>query len=339
MLANRISFIVRLGNHCFLNFLCLLYIMIKPEFSTSRFTKLCCFFNKFVHHWSVKYGFGPILIWAPAAVFTILLQSTELIKQLPFSESLIRYQLPLLILFVVFGVIGNVLLQIIRDYSVPNSQISKDDFFTILNSLNVVVSSKNERFLKATKEALKEGWAPERVFEEITKPDQQIALLICSIQGIFETIFEQKVEIRVGLMELENKKPADWFVFAPYASPPRTSSAVLKSPSSTIMCAIKSGGLVVIEDMVAEFKKKSKSERKCVKGSVSDKENGSLIAMPIYCPNTKDPIYVLSIKANKPKAFIEADKERYKWIFENIFFTRILLEHHVMLMKQIGDCE
>jgi hypothetical protein len=196
------------------------------------------------------------------------------------------------------------------------------------------VASKNERFLDSAKRSLREKWKAAKIFREITKPEQQIALLVYAIQGIFEFIYKQKVVIKVGLMEIKQNKPKEWFAFAPKDLPPKTGADVLSVPTSAIMRCIEYGDMLVIEDMKKEISKKNKNDRHCVKGLSLDNDNGSLITMPVYCPNTREPIYVLSIRANKSQVFRVHDKERFKWILQNLFLKRIVLEHHLMLMKE-----
>ena len=221
----------------------------------------------------------------------------------------------------------------IKEYSKPNSCITSDEILAIVSAIDSVVDSKNHRFLDATKRSIREGWDGNKTFSEITKPEQQIALLVYAVQGVFEFIYNREVEIKVGLMEINNNTPKEWFAFAPKDLPPKTGPRDLSAKSSAIMRALESGSLVVIDDIKKELQKKNKENRRCIKGKGED-NNGSLIAIPIYCPNTREAIYVLSIKANRENTFVQDEGERYKWILQTMFFKRIVLEHHLMLMKK-----
>ena len=308
--------------------------MIKPEFRTTKFRKLCCCINNFLETWYIKYLLGPVLFVIPVVSLNTIISERDLLLQLSYAQKTIEYQIPLIIILTSLILLSKISNPIIREYSKPNSHISQEELLIILDTLNTAVSSKTERFLNVTKKVLANKWKPARIFQEITKPEQQIALLIFAIQGIFEFLFKREVEIRVGLMEIENNKPTEWFTFAPKETPPKTGPNALSAPTSAIMRSLELGDIVVVEDMQNEINKNNKDGRMCIKGSTNNNDNGSLITLPIYCPNTREPIYVLSVKSNKVKCFLQEEKERYKWIFQNIFFTRIILEHHLLLMKK-----
>jgi len=269
----------------------------------------------------------------PVTFLGIVLTKKQLLKNFPYGEKLIAYQIPLILVFVASLVISKLVYAFIKEYSKPNSCVNNEEILAIVSAIDGVVDSKNHRFLDATKQSIKEKWDAKRTFNEITKPEQQIALLVYAIQGVFEFIYNKEVEIKVGLMEVRESKPQEWFAFAPKDLPPKTGPQDLSAKSSSIMRALESGGLVVVESIKKELQKKSKKDRMCVKGR-GDDNDGSLIAMPIYCPNTRQAIYVLSIKANREGTFSIEEAERYKWILQVMFFKRIVLEHHLLLMKK-----
>lgn len=308
--------------------------MIKPEFRTTRFRKVCYFINNFLEKWYIKYLLGPVFFVLPVVILNTIISERDLLLQLSYAQKIINYQIPLIIILTSLILLSKIFNTIIREYSKPNSHISQEELLIILDTLNTAVSSKTERFLNVTKKVLANKWKPAKIFQEITKPEQQIALLIFAIQGIFEFLFKREVEIKVGLMEIENNKPTEWFTFAPKETPPKTGPNTLSAPTSAIMRSLELGDIVVVEDMQNEINKNNKDGRMCIKGSTNNNDNGSLITLPIYCPNTREPIYVLSVKSNKAKCFLQEEKERYKWIFQNIFFTRVILEHHLLLMKK-----
>ncbi len=306
--------------------------MIKPEFRTTRFRKACFAAYKFLEAWYVKFLIGPIFFVVPVTFLGIVVTKKQLLKDLPYGEKLIEYQIPLIFVFVVSLVLARIIFALIKEYSKPNSCVNNEEILAIVSAIDGVVDSKNHRFLDATKRSIKEKWDAKRTFNEITKPEQQIALLVYAIQGVFEYIYNQEVEIKVGLMEIKDNIPQEWFAFAPKDLPPKTGPNDLSAKSSAIMRALESGGLVVVESIKRELQKKSKKDRMCVKGR-GDDNSGSLITVPIYCPNTRQAIYVLSIKANKEGTFLIGEVDRYKWILQVMFFKRIVLEHHLLLMK------
>lgn len=307
--------------------------MIKPEFRTTRFRKACLSTYKFFDVWYVKYLIGPVFFVVPVTFIGVVVTREQLLRDLPYGEQLANYQIPLILVFVVSLVFSRLIFAFIKEHSKPNSCVNSDEILAIVSAIDSVVDSKNHRFLEATKRTIREKWDARRTFNEITKPEQQIALLVYAIQGVFEFIYNQEVQIKVGLMEIVNDKPTEWFAFAPKDLPPRTGAQDLSAKSSAIMRALDSGGLIVVESMKKELQKDNKRDRRCVKGR-GDDNNGSLMAIPIYCPNTRQAIYVLSIKADIENTFSQGEAERYKWILQALFFKRIILEHHLLLMRR-----
>lgn len=307
--------------------------MIKPEFRTTRFRKLCLATYKFFDAWYVKYVVGPVFFVVPVTFFGMVVTRKQLLADLPYGDQLANYQIPLILVFVMSLVVSRLIFAFIKEYSKPNSCVTSDEILAIVSAVDSVVDSKNHRFLEATKRSNREKWDAQQTFNEITKPEQQIALLVYAIQGVFEFVYNQEVQIKVGLMEIVDDRPTEWFAFAPKDLPPRTGPQDLSTKSSAIMRALESGGLVIVGSIKKELQKSSKRDRKCVKGR-SDDNNGSLMAIPIYCPNTRQAIYVLSIKADIANTFLKDEAERYRWIFQAIFFKRIILEHHLLLMRR-----
>lgn len=307
--------------------------MRKPEFRTTRFRKVCLATYRFFDAWYVKYLIGPVFFVVPVTFIGMVVTRKQLLTALPYGQQLSSYQIPLILVFVVSLVISRLVFAFIKEYSKPNSCVTSEEILAIVSAVDSVVDSKNHRFLEATKRAIKEKWDARRTFAEITKPEQQIALLIYAIQGVFEFIYNQEIQIKVGLMEIVDGKPTEWFAFAPKDLPPRTGPQDLSTKSSAIMRALESGGLIIVENMKKELEQNNKADRKCVKGR-GDGANGSLIAIPIYCPNTRQAIYVLSIKADVENTFLQGEVERYRWILQTIFFKRIILEHHLLLMRR-----
>jgi len=307
--------------------------MIKPEFRTTKTRKICHGIMVFINAWYIKYLLGPIAFVIPFTFLGTVVQKKDLLSELPGGQFLIEYQIPLILIFIVAIVASKSVHAILLECSKPNSCVENDEILAIVESIDHVVSSKNQRFLEASRQALREKWSAEQIFKNITKPEQQIALLVYAIQGVFEYIYRQEVRIKVGLMAIKENKPIEWFAFAPKEFPPKTGPDVLSSKSSAIMRALEAGDLIVVEKMSSEIRKKNKKDRKCVKGMGDDIE-GSLLAVPIYCPNTREPIYVLSVRANKDGVFFKEESERYRWILQEMFFKRILLEHQLYVLKE-----
>ena len=139
-------------------------------------------------------------------------------------------------------------------------------------------------------------------------------------------------------MAVESEKLTDWFVFAPENKPPKTDAKALSNPSSSIMRSLKSKSMIIIEDIQEELKKKNKDNRRFIKGSTQAKDQGSILIIPIYCPNTRSPIYMVSIMGNKKGCLLKKNKELYSWLLD-LYTQRIILEHHLLLMKESNNEE
>lgn len=309
-----------------------------PVFRTNLITKICHRINIFFNHATYVCFVRPVLFVLPISFILMTLADSELCKQLGdvigsrAADFLQKSQLMLVFMSFALITIGSSLENLIKAYATPDCELLRDDLHSILNNINGVVGSKKSRFLKVTKLAILNRWGKEKIFLEITQPEQQIALLVKALHGIFEYLFKNKVNFRVGLMRVADNKPSEWFCFEPEDHPPRTSAKVLSAPTSAIMKALKTKEMVIVSDLQDELKKKSKEDRNFIKGSSDLSAEGSLLTFPIYCPNTKNPIYVLSVLAKQKKCLDEKNKELYFWIID-IFLSRILLEHHLMLLK------
>ena len=278
----------------------------------------------------------PLLFVCPFSVALIILSRQELIDK-TISKSLGGiYQLlsenNILCIVILYGVFValTALRGAIKWYANKGKSLNRDDLHALLSILNNIVDSKGTRFLACAKKSISENWQHEKTFNEITKPKQQIGLLVNGVQGFFSYYASEKFDFRVGLMAILDKEPIKWFAFCPNDDPPKTRPDQLKAQSSTIMRALEHQGVVVVESIEDELKKK---EHKNFLPGSRDGNSGSIITIPIYCPNTKEPIYTLSVYSNKNKYFRKKNTPLYNWILAH-FIKRIVLEHHLMIMKE-----
>ncbi|MDX9963109.1 hypothetical protein [Desulfobacter postgatei] len=239
--------------------------MINPYFSTSRLSKCCNCLLMFFDHWIPRFVLAPIFFIVPSTILVSSLSNTNLYQQLEASlgpqiaGTLKSSHLLIIIWVVLLTYIGRSLFSIIQHFALEDSELTKKDIVSILNTIDVVVQSKCNRFLRNTKQVLKKKLSSSEIFKMITQPDQQIALIVQAIQGIFETLHGNNTEFRVGLMAVKSEKLTDWFVFAPENKPPKTDAEALSNPSSAIMRALKSKSMIIIEDIQEELKKKIKT--------------------------------------------------------------------------------
>ena len=321
--------------------------MINPVFRRNNFRIACFRINNYSETKVFKFLLKPVCFVLPLAFLLLVLPEKDLYEEITkwigseFAKNVENWQLPALaVVFVLFS-ISSLVGEIITEFAVPDSELTRDDLLSILYSINTVVSSKNARFLTKTKEALKHRWDEKVIFLNITQPDQQLGLLIKAIHGIFEHLHNNAVNFRIGLMSIEDNMPVAWAFFVPEEHPPKTSPTTLSAPSSTIMRALQAKKMIIIPDVEHELNKSKKDDRSFIKGGSDALSEGSILTLPIYCPNTKKAIYVLSILAKKKNCFDRKKEDLYFWVLDN-FLTRILLEHHLMLLKNGGklnyDC-
>ena len=311
--------------------------MLRPEFRSSWLNKICFKVDLFFEHWPTKFFLAPLLIYAPVYFLLAIFSEPSLQEKIsgylsPQSISFVsKYNL--IILFFLFATIslGTGARLLIKKYGKPVSCLSRDDVVAILDVIGKILEGKQERFLKKTKEALDNNWTPGKTFNEITKPDQQLALLTYGAREIFSYLFKSEVDFRVGLMRIKEDKPVEWCYFIPKEKPPKTTIEELKDQDSSIKKALQKRGMLIIDDIQKELRKPD-GTKKFINGSTTESDEGSILTLPIYCPNTCQAIYVLSIFGNKKNALTNKNRDLYEWVLSN-FVSRIILEHHLLIMK------
>lgn len=218
-----------------------------------------------------------------------------------------------------------------------NKQCEIDDvsLHTLLKILDRIVGAKSARFGKNYKKLLaSRDTCAKTVFNEITKPDEQIALLTEGIYSFFESLDKENVAIKVVVAPLKNNViEDDWLYCAPTSNPPRTPLSELKHPESALSACLKNKSIVIIEDVQKEALK-TKNRNFIITRDDAKTEEGSLVCYPVIHSTTNEVAYILSIYANKKCYFTKQRKP----IFENFlqrFALRISLEHSLSLLKTI----
>ena len=241
------------------------------------------------------------------------------------SNFLNSSSLLILIGMYLYVVLLQALYSAIEHYSKPEKELLLKDVLSILQAINVVVADKNRRFGGIVKAySGRTSLDPSETFIGITRPDQQLILLINSIRSVFQLFLDDKnTSFRVGLIRVINGKPHEWAAYAPDASPPRTEAVDLAVPSSTVSCAISAKSIVVVQDIQKELKKKTKHTRKFVKGNTQDKDQGSQLCYPIFYGKAGNIEYVLTISGDKKDCLLESHAELYTWI----------LEHNLLILR------
>jgi len=198
----------------------------------------------------------------------------------------------------------------------------------LLESFQTVVASKIHRFSTELQEFQKRGSVnKEQIFNTITKPDQQIIIIIHALFHFLDSI-TRDIEFRVRLAEINNKKPTKWFAYAPEYPPPQINIESLQHPDSTISVCLKSGKMEIVESIAEEIKR---PKRRCVE---IDGRQGSILCYPVFQQANGIHPYVISIYASRDGFFMEKKRDLYNLIL-NQFALRIQLEHNLILLKEL----
>lgn len=289
--------------------------------------------------WWLRYVVIPIVLISPASIVTLYYIRPNIkttIDEYLTKDMVCFLEENNLLLF--FGAM--ILLYIFNTiYSVLETITSKKDVLAIphtlllLESFQKVVSSKIHRFSTELQELQKrkieknDSINTEQVFNTITKPDQQIIIIIHTLFYFLDSI-TRDIEFRVRLAEINNNKPIKWFTHAPEYPHPQTNIESLQHPDSTISTCLKSGKMEIIESIAEEIKR---PKRRCVE---IDGRQGSILCYPIFQQANRSYPYVISIYASRDGYFMEKKRDLYSLILDQ-FALRIQLEHNLLLLKEL----
>jgi hypothetical protein len=294
----------------------------------------------FSHRWWVKFVVMPLLATLPLA-FIQGIYRFDVIKLaikphvpewfffLYKTYPIITYMLPFLYVYFLMILWGA-----LRAYGDDNCEVDYKGFMAISTALENVVSAKHERFGVFAKRVFAAPNTIERkdAFSEITKPEQQIALLAESLRSVFEYFDKDRgASFRIRVIEVKNGLPESWFYFTPQSDAPTTTMDQLRNPQSSLTCCLRNKRILVIEDLQREAKKGKRAM--FVNFSDDPNESGSLICYPIVHGATNDIPYVITVMADINKYFRREETDYYKWIFKH-FALRINLEHSLFLIKE-----
>lgn len=297
-------------------------------------------FLRFCELWWVKTLVTPLFVAMPPALITTVVTTDNINKQIavylgPNLESFITNS-PFVIIVgaYLYVVLLKTIFAGIEHHSKPTRELSLQDILAILKAVNLVVEDKYKRISGEAKRALRlPNLSPADIFSEITRPDQQIALLVRGVKSVFEFLDENNAHFRVGLLSVKDGKPYEWVAFEPASNPPRTQAQSLGAPTSTVSRAIKNKAIVVVDDIQEELSKNNKKERRFLKSNTQPNDEGSQLCYPIVHASTGEIEYVLTIAGNKKLCLLSKYSELYAWIID-FFATRISLEHSLLILKE-----
>lgn len=313
--------------------------MLKPIVGHTKVQKYAKKIVDFCETWWVNYFVRPLVFTGPPILLTAIVSRSTFSDQLgqiagkETADFLSHWALAILLCAYLYVVIVQAIYAGIENLSKPDRELTLDDLLSISQSIKIVVEDKCRRFENAVKAGSKQtSLNPSETFVNITRPDQQLVLLVNGIQTVFEYIIGKDTSFRVGLIRVINSKPVEWVAYAPRANPPRTAATALSAASSTVSKSIHKKSIIVVEDIQKELKKKPKKNPRFIQGNTQDTDQGSQLCYPIFSGSAGTIEYVLSVSGNKKDCLLESHAPLYTWILDN-FVLRIILEHNLLILK------
>jgi len=314
--------------------------MHEPRVKDFWGKSLCREIVKVCESWLVKYIARPILFLGPPIFVSTLAVRDSL------REDIVTYAgegvgnflnnsaLIIIVGTYLYVVLVKALYAAIRSYAKPARQLETGDLFALIKAIDIVVGDKTKRFNSEAKHRGRQSdFCGRKTFLQITRPDQQIPLLTAGVRSVFEYMGSKDTALRVGLIKIENDKPVDWYSFDPASSPPRTPAADLGAPTSTVSRCIKARSIIVVENVAKELAKKTKGERRFMKGNFQEGDEGSQLCYPVIHPATNCVEYVITIAGNRASCLVEKHAELYAWVIEH-FAVRITMEHSLLILRE-----
>lgn len=134
----------------------------------------------------------------PPSVVTWIVSRSNLAQQIggllnqELIEFLSKSSLAVLIGAYLYLIVLKSIISFIKHYAKPEREINRDDILGLLYTINEVVGDKMKRFTDLAKLEVD----PNHIFFELTKPEQQINLLMAALKATFEHIDQTNSFIR-----------------------------------------------------------------------------------------------------------------------------------------------
>lgn len=312
-----------------------------------RFGKCCCWLYKIISIWWVKYFILPLLQTLPPGLIIFSIDhkddalagkeadATNLVVNNPVLNGTVTYLADNpYVAFIIAAtyLIGlNGLINLVQDKGDHEiEEIDSKGLLTLFESLEAIVGAKANRFGEYLKSYINGSKNAKEVFQAITKPDQQIALIAAGLHGFFDAIDTVDVNFRVCVISTKGGLATDFYYYHPISEPPRAEIKDLQSSESTVSVCLRKKSIVIVPD-VHEVVEKGKN-REYV-GSTSGQDERSILCYPVMHHYTDDIPYVISVVADKKDYFRTEKKHFYNWVFRH-FAVRMALEHSLLLLKK-----
>jgi hypothetical protein len=268
---------------------------------------------------------------------------SSLTNQYVWLSFLDEYEVQIIVVCVVLNALPTVVNPLISLLSTKSKSFAGLDGLTaLIHSLKSIVDAKYKRFELVRNNLSSQPGAPSNsIFSEITKPDQQIAIIVETIHLFIKEVAKQRVkgiqdsQIKVRLIKVESNDLNNYFHCAPENCQPYTPIAKLKNPDSTAFRCLENKRMILISDIEKELIKTERRYFPTHKDSTDeyDVDKGSLICYPILLNNEVQ--FVLCVSSNIPYFFKDHLKNVYKFVLDQ-FALRMKLEISLLKLKELA---
>jgi len=229
-----------------------------------------------------------------------------------------------LILAVVVPFLSIINTEVVKRLSNYNLKNRNDSISLIsfMNSLDKIVQAKADRFGEFAKKITNKPYTDDNIFEEITRPEEQIKLIPTAIHTSLKAITSKNHNFYVSIAIVnDDGTKYDWCSMSePNEAQTRIVKALNNMANNPVKKCINEKDAIIIEDV----------------SKVSDTGNGrdeacSLICYPVDYQAGNIP-YVITVFADQ-LYFTESMRNSHSWFFGK-FVVRMQLEYSLLLIKK-----
>ena len=278
--------------------------------------RCCCWLSKLINIWWVKYFMLPLLQTAPPGfiIFSIdhknsvdagkATETANTAVDNPIFNETVTYLAdnPYMAfsMAAVYLIVLNGFISLIKDNCNQVEEIDSKGLLTLFEALEAIVGAKANRFGEYLKSYTNGTKSSAEVFSDITRPDQQIALIAAGLHGFFDAIDTVGVNFRVCVILVEDGIPSDFYYYHPISEPPKAEIEDLQSDESTVSACIRKKDIVIVPDVHEPI---GKGEKRKYVGSTSGQDQRSIICYPVMHRYTDAIPYVIAVVADKKDYF------------------------------------
>ena len=265
-----------------------------------------------------------------------------LINKYEWLKKLDNHVLGIIVICLILNALPAVVSPLISTFSTKSkSFVGIEGLMALIKAFESVVTAKYKRFELAHKSFLtKSDKNAESIFFEITKPDQQIAILVETLHLLTKEVARQQIkgiqdgQIKVRLIQVQDNKLIDYVHWAPENFDPYTPVSKLQETESTAFLCLKNKRMILIQDVEKELTQNKRKYVPTHEGAADefDIDKGSLVCYPVYFDNHVE--FVLCISSNIPYFFRDHLKSIYKFVLDQ-FSARMKIEIALIKLKKM----